>query len=134
MWQTIFDDNTYTGERVTDSSPANLQSEAIRKMALQALEDLKAENIVQLDVRPQASFTDYMIFASGNSTRHVSAIAGSVVEAARAAGKPALGVEGEDVGEWILIDLGDAVVHVMLPDIRSYYELEKLWGEELSGG
>jgi ribosome-associated protein len=119
---------------VTDSNPANLQSEAIRKMALQALEDLKAENIVQIDVRPQASFTDYMIFASGNSTRHVSAIADSVIEAARAAGKPPLGVEGEDIGEWVLIDLGDAVVHVMLPDVRNYYELEKLWGEELSGG
>jgi ribosome-associated protein len=101
-------------------------------MALQALEDLKAENIVQIDVRPQASFTDYMIFASGNSTRHVSAIADSVIEAAKASGKPPLGVEGEDVGEWVLIDLGDAVVHVMLPDVRSYYELEKLWGEELS--
>jgi len=119
---------------VTDTSPANLQAEAVRKIALQALEDLKAENIVQLDVRPQASFTDYMIFASGNSTRHVGAIADSVVEAAKAAGKPPLGIEGEDVGEWILIDLGDAVVHVMLPDVRSYYELEKLWGEELSGG
>ena len=134
MWQTIFDANIYTGDRVTDTSPANLQAEAVRKIALQALEDLKAENIVQLDVRPQASFTDYMIFASGNSTRHVGAIADSVVEAAKAAGKPPLGIEGEDVGEWILIDLGDAVVHVMLPDVRSYYELEKLWGEELSGG
>lgn len=134
MWQTIFDANIYTGDRVTDTIPANLQAEAIRKIALQALEDLKAENIVQLDVRPQASFTDYMIFASGNSTRHVGAIANSVVEAAKAAGKPPLGIEGEDVGEWILIDLGDAVVHVMLPDVRSYYELEKLWGEELSGG
>ena len=119
---------------MTDSNPANLQSEAIRKLALQALEDLKAENIVQIDVRPQASFTDYMIFASGNSTRHVGAIADSVIEAARAAGKPPLGVEGEDIGEWVLIDLGDAVVHVMLPEVRNYYELEKLWGEELSAG
>jgi len=119
---------------VTDSDPANLQSEAIRKLAVQALEDLKAENIVELDVRRQASFTDYMIFASGNSTRHVNAIADSVVEAAKAAGKPPLGVEGEDVGEWILVDLGDAIVHVMLPDVRRYYELEKLWSEELAQG
>lgn len=134
MWQTIFDNDIYTGDRVTDSNPVNLQSEAIRKMALHALEDLKAENVVQLDVRPQASFTDYMIFASGNSTRHVRAIADSVVESADKAGRPVLGVEGEDVGEWILVDLGDVVVHVMLPEVRNYYELEKLWGEELSTG
>lgn len=119
---------------MTDSDPANLQSEAIRKLAVQALEDLKAEDIVQLDVRKQASFTDYMIFASGNSTRHVGAIANSVIEAAKEAGKPPLGVEGEDVGEWILVDLGDAIVHVMLPDVRRYYELEKLWSEELASG
>ena len=101
-------------------------------MALQALEELKADNIVLLDVSGVASFTDYMIFASGSSTRHVSAIADSGIEAAKAAGKPPLGVEGEEVGEWILVDLGDAIVHVMLPDVRLYYELEKLWGEELA--
>jgi ribosome-associated protein len=103
-------------------------------MALEALEALKADNVVVLDVREIASFTDYMIFASGNSTRHVGAIAESVVEAAKASKLPPVGVEGEEVGEWILVDLGDVVVHVMLPDIRLYYELEKLWGEELAAG
>ena len=117
---------------MTDSNPTDLQAEATRKMALQALEELKADNIVQLDVSGVASFTDYMIFASGNSTRHVSAIADSVIEAAKAVGKQPLGVEGEEVGEWILVDLGDAIVHIMLPEVRQYYELEKLWGEELS--
>ena len=102
-------------------------------MALEALEELKAENIVQLDVGGIASFTDYMIFASGNSTRHVSAIANSVIEAAKHAGNPAQGIEGTEVGEWILVDLGDVVVHIMLPEVRQYYELEKLWGEELAG-
>ena len=117
---------------MTEKIPINLQVEATRKLALEALDALKADNIVVLDVRAQASFTDYMIFASGSSRRHVSAIADSVVEAAKAAGDPALGVEGEDVGEWVLVDLGDVVVHIMLPDVRLYYELEKLWGEELA--
>jgi ribosome-associated protein len=124
----------YTGNQVTDLNPTELQAEATKKMALQALESLKAENVVVLDVRKFASFTDYMIFASGNSTRHVSAIADAVVETAKSAGRPAIGVEGEDVGEWVLVDLGDAVVHIMLPDVRNYYELEKLWGEELRVG
>jgi ribosome-associated protein len=123
---------TFTGNQVTDSKPGQLQAEATRKMALGALDALKAENIVVLDVREIASFTDYMIFASGNSSRHVGAIAESVIEAAGAAGQPPLGVEGQEAGEWILVDLGDVVVHVMLPDVRQYYELEKLWSEELA--
>jgi ribosome-associated protein len=117
---------------VTELKTSDLQIEATKKLALTALADLKANQVELLDVRNVASFTDYMIFASGTSRRHVSAIAESVVEAAEAAGQPPVGVEGEDVGEWVLIDLGDIVVHVMLPDVRLYYELEKLWGEELA--
>ena len=64
----------------------------------------------------------------------MGAIADSVIEAARNAGQPALGIEGQEAAEWILVDLGDVIVHIMLPDVRSYYELEKLWGEELGGG
>ena len=122
----------YTGNQVTQKIPSELQPEALKKLALQAVEALKAEQVVVLDVRDICSFTDFMIFTSGNSTRHVNAIAESVVEAAKAAGQPPIGVEGEDIGEWILVDLGDVVVHVMLPDVRLYYELEKLWGEELA--
>ena len=117
---------------MSDQSPTDLQAEAMRKLALEALDALKAEDIVSLDVRRLASFTDYMIFASGNSTRHVNAIADAVIEAAERAGKPPLGIEGKEVAEWILVDLGDVVVHVMLPDVRRYYELEKLWSEELA--
>ena len=116
---------------MSKTNPITLQSEAIKKLAISALEDLKAVNIAVLDVSERASFTDTMIFASGNSNRHVSSIAGSVVEAAKAAGMPPLGVEGEDVGEWVLVDLGDAIVHVMLPATREFYDLEKLWSEEL---
>ncbi|MCP4980934.1 MAG: ribosome silencing factor [Gammaproteobacteria bacterium] len=124
----------YTGNQVTDTKPVELQSEATKKLALEALDALKAENLVVLDVRELASFTDTMIFASGSSTRHVKAIAESVIEAAKTKGSPPIGVEGEDIGEWILVDLGDVVVHVMQPDVRLYYELEKLWGEELTAG
>ena len=113
------------------SPPVTLQAQNLKKLALQALEDLKAENIQALDVRKQASFTDFMIFASGTSTRHVKSIAAEVVEKAKLAKLPPLGVEGEDVGEWVLVDLGDVVVHVMLPDVRVFYDLEKLWREEL---
>lgn len=116
---------------MSDTNTIELQSEAIKKLAINALEELKAENIVVLDVRDRASFTDSMIFASGNSSRHVKSIAGAVIEAAKAAGMPPIGVEGEAVGEWVLVDLGDAVVHVMLPETRTFYDLERLWNEEL---
>lgn len=123
---------TYIGKQLTESNPVQLQAQALKKLALEAMEDLKAENVVVLDVSAHASFTDFMIFASGTSSRHVSAIAESVIEAAKLSGEPAPGVEGEDVGEWVLVDLGDVVIHIMLPDVRLYYELEKLWGEELA--
>jgi len=125
---------TYIGNQVTDSKPSELQAQACKQMALRAVEALKADNVVVLDVRSSASFTEYMIFASGRSTRHVRAIAEAVVEAAKASDQPPVGVEGEEVGEWVLVDLGDVVVHVMWPDVRLYYELEKLWGEELAAG
>ena len=117
---------------VSQSSPVSMQAQSLKKLALQALDDLKAENIRVLDVRKQASFTDFMIFASGKSTRHVKSIAAELVEKAKLANMPPLGVEGEDVGEWVLVDLGDVVVHVMLPDTRLFYDLEKLWSEEIA--
>jgi len=117
--------------KVSKSSPIPMQPEAIKKIALKALDELKAENVLVLDVRKYASFTDFMIFASGKSTRHVKSIANEVIEAAKKASLPPIGIEGEDVGEWILVDLGDVIVHVMLPDTRQFYELEKLWSEEL---
>ena len=120
--------------QLTDNTPSNLNSDQARDTAVEALQNMKAEDIVILDVGEHASFTDYMIFASGSSTRHVNAIAGSVIEAAKASNNPAIGIEGEDVGEWVLVDLGDVIVHIMLPDVRLYYELEKLWGEELAVG
>ncbi|MCP4433388.1 MAG: ribosome silencing factor [Gammaproteobacteria bacterium] len=116
---------------MSDNEAVTLSTESLKKIVIDALEALKANDIVTIDVRDRASFTDVMFFASGNSSRHVGSIAESVIEAARHAGIPPIGVEGESVGEWILIDLGDVIVHVMQPETRAFYDLEKLWGEEM---
>lgn len=102
-------------------------SEAIAAKVVAVLEDMKANDIVTIDVRHLTSITDAMIVASGRSDRHVRAIADAIVERCKAAGIEPLGIEGAEGGEWILIDLADAIVHVMLPRTRNFYEIEKLW-------
>jgi ribosome-associated protein len=94
-----------------------------------ALADLKANDIIELDVHEYASFTDVMLFVSGTSTRHVKSIADEVLLQAKLAGFTPIGVEGYTYGEWVLVDLGDVVVHVMLPSVREFYQLEKLWSD-----
>lgn len=105
----------------------SLTTDQIRELALAALDDLKAKDVEVLDVRTLTGITDYMIVASGTSTRHVKALADNVVEKAKQAGCRPLSVEGEREAEWILVDLADVVVHVMLPTTREFYQLEKLW-------
>lgn len=90
---------------------------------------MKGHDITVIDVRNKASFTDFMVIASGNSSKHVKSIAQHVALEARAQGTEPLGVEGVDVGEWCLIDLGSVVVHVMTEATRDLYELEKLWSD-----
>jgi ribosome-associated protein len=97
------------------------------EVAMDALEGMKAVNIKLIDVRQLTDVTDTMIVATGTSDRHVRSIAGRVVEQCKAAGFQPMGVEGERDGEWVLVDLQDALVHVMLPRIREFYGLEKLW-------
>lgn len=104
-----------------------MQLEQLRDIVVNALEELKGIDIRVLDVRDVASFTDLMIIASGNSTRQVKALADKVQEKCRAAASRPLGVEGERDAEWVLIDLGDIIVHIMLPTTRDFYALEKLW-------
>lgn len=111
-----------------------MQTEQIKSVVIDALEDLKAQNITILDVRGRTSVTDWMIIASGTSSRHVSAIAGNVEEKAKAAGMQPLGTEGRAASDWVLIDLVDVVVHVMTEQAREFYDLERLWGEPTSSG
>ena len=105
-----------------------MQSKRLCQLAIDALEDLKAFDIVRIDVRGQSDFTDFMVIANGRSKRQVSALAEHVVMKAKEAGEQPLGVEGLRGGEWVLVDLCDVVVHVMQPEVREFYQLEKLWG------
>jgi ribosome-associated protein len=100
---------------------------ALEKLALRALEDMKAVNVKVLDVRALTDVVDTMIVATGTSDRHVRAIAENVAALAKAAGRRPLGTEGRQDGEWVLIDLQDVLVHVMLPRVREFYALEQLW-------
>lgn len=104
-----------------------LNTEQLRQLVLRTLDDMKAVDVADLDVHDMTSVTDRMILASGTSDRHVRALADAVVMACKKAGVQPLGVEGEREGEWVLVDLGDVVVHVMQPRVREFYALEKLW-------
>ncbi|RDS84774.1 ribosome silencing factor [Dyella monticola] len=108
----------------------------LRKTVIAALEDLKAKDIREIDVRGKTSIADLLVIASGTSARHVKSIADEVVRFAKQAGVMPLGVEGEREAEWVLVDLGDVIVHVMLPRIREFYGLERLWtvGDRDAGG
>ena len=104
-----------------------LTSDQLRDLVISNLEDLKAIDIQQIDVSGQSPLTDLFVIASGNSSRHVKSMAEKLIMKAKAAGCPPLGVEGERQGEWLLVDLNDVIVHLMLPKTRAFYNLEKLW-------
>jgi ribosome-associated protein len=110
-----------------------MNSEQLSDLVVDALEDIKAKDIVKLDVRDMTTVTDYMVVASGTSTRHVQALVDNVIEKASKAGHKPIGVEGESGGEWVLLDLQDTLVHVMLPRVREFYNLEKLWSLRPAG-
>ena len=99
----------------------------LRKQVIAALDGLKAKDVREIDVRGKTSIADLLIIASGTSTRHVKSLADEVVKFVKKAGMMPLGVEGQREAEWVLVDLGDIIVHVMLPRIREFYGLERLW-------
>jgi ribosome-associated protein len=104
-----------------------MQLEQLKELVLRTLDDMKARDVTLMDVRGKTPVTDYMVVASGTSDRHVKAIAETVAYRAKDAGEPPLGTEGVNEGEWALIDLNGVVVHVMLPKVRDFYALERLW-------
>lgn len=106
-----------------------MRASQLRKLILDALDDAKARDVVVLDVRKVAVFTDYMIIVTGTSNRHVVAVADNVIERLTENARRPAGVEGMEGGDWVLIDFGDVVVHVMRAQTRDFYSLEKLWSE-----
>ena len=101
--------------------------ETLKDVVLNALDDIKAQDVNSLAVKEMTPITDYMIIASGTSTTHIKAIADNVVHKVKELALQPLGVEGKKGADWILIDLGDIVIHVMLPNSREFYALDKLW-------
>ena len=109
-----------------------MKIEELKKLAISTLEDLKAEDILVLDVKDKTSVTDWIIVASGSSSRHVKSIANNLLSVTKEAGANPLGCEGQEDGEWVLVDLGDVIVHVMQKQAREYYDLESLWSVDIA--
>ena len=117
---------------VTTADPSAQTTEELKAIVLAALEDAKANDVRQLDVRRLTDITDWMVVASGTSTRHVLALADHVRTQVKEQGLSPIGTEGESGSDWVLLDYGDVVVHLMLPDTRGFYDLEGLWDDRLS--
>jgi ribosome-associated protein len=114
-----------------EDAELSMTLEQVRDTALAGLEEAKAQDLKVMDVRSFTDVTDYMILATGTSSRHVVAIADNLVDYMKDHGHRPLGVEGREEADWVLVDLNDAIVHVMQADARVFYDLDKLWGEEL---
>ncbi|MDH1085197.1 ribosome silencing factor [Pantoea brenneri] len=105
-----------------------MQGKALQEFVIDKIDDLKGQDIVTIDVQGKSSITDFMIICTGTSTRHVTSIAEHVEQESRATGLMPLGIEGKSAADWVVVDLGDVIVHVMQEESRQLYELEKLWG------
>ena len=111
----------------TETASEELTTDQLLELVVSSLEDFKATDIQVIDVSGKNPLTERMVVASGNSTRHVKSMAENLVVNAKRADSPPLGVEGAGEGEWVLVDLNDVIVHLMLPQTRAFYNLEKLW-------
>ncbi len=107
-----------------------MQSEQLAAFVADKLDDLKGKDIVTLDIRDKANFADFMVVCTGNSNRHVKSLADHVLLSCREQGVNALGMEGKDVGEWVLVDLDTVICHVMVESTRAQYQLEQLWSHD----
>ena len=117
------DDYLLTNPNTADA----LTFDQLRELVLTALEDFKAVDIQTIDVSEQNPLTELFVIASGSSSRHLKSMAENLIIKAKAAGCPPLGVEGQRQSDWVLVDLNDVIVHLMLPQARAFYNLEKLW-------
>ncbi len=104
-----------------------MQGDQLKDFIVEQLEEIKAREIQVLPIGEKSSIADYMVICSGTSNRHVKSIANLLVKELKDRKLPPIGVEGEDAAEWVLVDTGDVIVHIMLPQSRDYYQLEKLW-------
>jgi ribosome-associated protein len=111
-----------------------LTSKKLAKLVVEALEDIKGQSVVCIDVRKLTQITDYMVIATGTSTTHIKALSDAVVKKVKESGASVQGVEGRMQAEWVLVDLGDVVVHVMLAPVRALYNLEDLWNFDSGTG
>ena len=110
--------------------PTKPTIDALVKLVVEALEDVKGADIKVLDVQGLTSVTDWMVICTGTSNRHTKSLADNVIDMAKQSGNRPLGIQGTETGEWILVDLGKVVVHVMQPAVRAHYNLEELWGPQ----
>lgn len=106
-----------------------MPAQATQRLIHDTILDAKGQDVRVLDVRKVTDFTDYMIIASGTSNRHVISMGDRIIDALRAHNRRPIGIEGQDPGDWVLIDFGDVVVHLMRPQTRDFYNLEKLWSD-----
>lgn len=111
----------------TQTISDELTTDQLQQLVVSSLEDFKAIDTLVIDVSGTSPLTERMVIASGNSTRHVKSMAENLIVKAKSEGNPPLGVEGQQEGEWVLVDLNDVIVHLMLPQTRAFYNLEKLW-------
>ncbi|KPQ06242.1 MAG: ribosome silencing factor YbeB [Rhodobacteraceae bacterium HLUCCA12] len=116
------------------AAPVTPTSDAILELVLQSLEDDKAEEVVQIDLRGRSSMADHMVICSGRSSRQVASIAEKLLDRLKETFRLTARVEGKDAGDWVLIDTGDVVVHVFRPEVRDFYQLEKMWQMTTGGG